>query len=233
MALTDSIYTGPNYQINLIVGGAQPVYATNWGRHNDYQSTVGAKGARNLARDILTGKGSPGAVPEFPEATLIGLFGPGGLLRLGTSAIIAIRKLAIKAGTRLAAMRGARLADDVAGLGDDAAKALAKQADDAPKDVALGLKTIDKTDSLKPFSIKHGASTSDDWEKLGLHNAPEGRFDIAFKQTLDKTIKNGGRIKFNLNGIDIKKSTCWQSNRPSWSLYRMGVTADCSQQRLV
>lgn len=76
----------------------------------------------------------------------------------------------------------------------------------APKDVALGLRTIDGAESLGPFGARLGASTSDDWARLGLHNAPEGRFDIAFQQTLDNITGNGGRIKFNLDSLNVKNA---------------------------
>jgi hypothetical protein len=38
---------------------------------------------------------------------------------------------------------------------------------------------------------------------LGLHDAPAGRFDIAFEQSLNNVVARGGRIKFNLNSLDV------------------------------
>jgi len=42
--------------------------------------------------------------------------------------------------------------------------------------------------------------------RLGLHNAPKGCFDIAFQQTLDNITGNGGRIKFNLDSLNVKNA---------------------------
>jgi len=64
----------------------------------------------------------------------------------------------------------------------------------------------DGAESLGPFAAKFGASTSDDWARLGLHKAQAGRFDIAFQQTLDNVTKSGGRISFNLDSLNIKKA---------------------------
>ena len=82
--------------------------------------------------------------------------------------------------------------------------ALEQARNNPPKEIALGLKTIDDVETLSPFAAGHGASTSAEWERLGLHNAPAGRFDIAFQQTLDKITGLGWRIKFNLDALNIK-----------------------------
>jgi len=76
----------------------------------------------------------------------------------------------------------------------------------AGTNVALGLRRIDGDLALRPFGDRFGAVIDEDWARLGLHNAPQGRFDIAFEQTLDAITARGGRIKFNLDSLDVAKA---------------------------
>ena len=95
---------------------------------------------------------------------------------------------------------------------DNAAHFLAHNADEVAHlarkgtDVALGLRTIDGVPSLRPFGDRLGAVIDEDWARLGLHDAPPGRFDLAFRQTLDNAVGGGGRIKFNLDSLDVQKA---------------------------
>ncbi len=75
-----------------------------------------------------------------------------------------------------------------------------------PVDVALGLDTIKGKPTLDEFAKATGAFRDNAWKDQGLHNAAPGRFDLAFKQTLDKVAGGGGRIKFNLDSLDIPKA---------------------------
>jgi RHS repeat-associated protein len=75
-----------------------------------------------------------------------------------------------------------------------------------PFKIALGISKHKGRDLLRPFARRFCASTSDDWAKLGLHNAPPKRFDIAFKQTVNTVAKGGGRIKFNLDKLRIQEA---------------------------
>lgn len=82
------------------------------------------------------------------------------------------------------------------------------QAQGKPVDVALGLDTIDGKPALSDFARMTGAHRDNAWKGLGLHEAPLGRFDIAFEQSLNKVVAGGGKIKFNLDSLDVRKALC-------------------------
>jgi hypothetical protein len=77
-----------------------------------------------------------------------------------------------------------------------------------PVDVALGLDTIGGKPALNDFARMTGAHRDNAWRELGLHDVPaqSGRFDLAFEQSLTKVVKDGGKIKFNLDSLDVPKA---------------------------
>ncbi len=93
--------------------------------------------------------------------------------------------------------------------------------------VALGLERIEGVNSLQPFASKFGASTSHCWEQLGLETAPNDRFDLAFQQTLDAIIQNNGRVKFNLDSLDVAAALAGDPND------RVGRFTEWELQRIV
>ncbi len=65
-------------------------------------------------------------------------------------------------------------------------------------DIALGIKAA----GLEEFSARLNASYMSQWEELGLYEDAEG-WGQAFYQVVSNTLRAGGRIHFNLDGVDI------------------------------
>lgn len=73
------------------------------------------------------------------------------------------------------------------------------------QDVALGLtRGRNNTPTLQPWADQIGAKTNRDWISDGL--AQEGPFVRRFYQALYKATSNGGRIKFNLDDLDLSRA---------------------------
>ena len=65
-------------------------------------------------------------------------------------------------------------------------------------------------------------------ERGGLYgDVPPGRFDIAFQQTLDNVVARGGRIKFNLESLDVSKALAGDPN------FRVGRFTEWQLQQIV
>jgi hypothetical protein len=79
-------------------------------------------------------------------------------------------------------------------------------------DIALGLDTIEGVPALDNFAHSLGAYRDHTWRGIGLHDAPPNRFDIAFEQSLNTCISRGGRIKFNLDSINIDQALSGDPN---------------------
>ena len=104
------------------------------------------------------------------------------------------------------------------------------------QDIALGMQASAKgggTGQLARFSEAVKGANMHVWEKLGLvSKVPEGRFDIAFKQVMDRTVATGAKVHFDLTGLDVPAAlagnpaervgryTAWElqqiSNNASW-----------------
>jgi hypothetical protein len=73
-------------------------------------------------------------------------------------------------------------------------------------DIALGLREQDdEREALATFANIVNASWMDEWRDLGFYE--EGEFEGwggAFYRVLEITQYRGGRIHFNLTGLDIK-----------------------------
>lgn len=119
---------------------------------------------------------------------------------------VAYGKALRAAGMRRAAIEGMRFADEASDSVRAARKVARNAPNSKPADIALGLDTIDGRRALDEFAQSTGAVRDKAWKDLGLHNAPPGRFDIAFQQSLDNAVAGGGRIKFNLDSLDIPKT---------------------------
>jgi hypothetical protein len=48
--------------------------------------------------------------------------------------------------------------------------------------------------------------TPEDWKLAGLCDKGVKSFDIALQQTLDNVVSRGGRVKFNLDSLDVAKA---------------------------
>lgn len=92
------------------------------------------------------------------------------------------------------------------GFGPTATRIIGNPAVTSSKNIALGLETIEGKAALAPFAESVGGITSKDFSSALLTVAPEGRFDLTFAEALDNSIANGGRIKFNLDSLDIPKA---------------------------
>ena len=75
----------------------------------------------------------------------------------------------------------------------------------ARADVALGLtRGRHGKPLLKPWADKIGAVTNENWIAAGL--ADEGPFVQRFYQALHRSVSNGGRIKFNLDDLNLNRA---------------------------
>jgi hypothetical protein len=77
-----------------------------------------------------------------------------------------------------------------------------KNAATAVHDVALG---VQGKGELERFASSVKAVSFKQWDKLGLYSSsvPAERFDIAFEQVMNRTVATGGRVHFNLTGLDV------------------------------
>ena len=81
----------------------------------------------------------------------------------------------------------------------------------ASPDIALGMqasKAGGGAGQLDRFAEAVKAASMKVWEKLGLYSSsiPDGRFDLVFEQVMNNTVKGGGRIHFDLTGLDVAKA---------------------------
>ena len=86
-------------------------------------------------------------------------------------------------------------------------------------DVALGL----QEQGLREFAATVNASFMDQWVDLGLYDEEEESWGRAFEQVITKTIACGGRIHFNLVGLDITAALqgdpeVWVHGHTAWEL---------------
>ena len=94
-------------------------------------------------------------------------------------------------------------------------------------DIALGMQEM----GLKAFAASANASWMRQWKDLGLYDEDEESWQRAFEQTLNKTIAAGGRIHFNLTGLDIAVALAgnpnlWLERWTAWELQQIVRNAD-------
>jgi hypothetical protein len=76
---------------------------------------------------------------------------------------------------------------------------------EAAKDVALGLaRSTSGKPLLQPWADRINALTNAKWIEAGF--AEEGPFVQRFYQALYRSVSGGGRIKFNLTGLDLNRA---------------------------
>jgi hypothetical protein len=94
---------------------------------------------------------------------------------------------------------------------------------DVSKDIALGFQQGSRGALLERFATTVGASMYTAWMRRGIATKGDGDpysggFQIQFKDALERTVRNGGRIKFNLTGFDVKKALAGAKGWTNWEL---------------
>jgi hypothetical protein len=95
-------------------------------------------------------------------------------------------------------------------------------------DIALGKQDQeDEKENLAAFAKTVNASWMDEWMELGYYE--EGEFEGwggAFDRVMELTLQRGGRIHFNLTGIDIQDAlagdpSIWVGRYTAWELQQV------------
>jgi hypothetical protein len=96
---------------------------------------------------------------------------------------------------------------------------------DAPqsKDIALGLQVGVRRGMLQRFAATVGATSFHGWyvrnvSRKGDDDPYGGEFELKFKNALARTVRGGGRIKFNLTGLDVKGALAGRKSITNWEL---------------
>jgi hypothetical protein len=96
---------------------------------------------------------------------------------------------------------------------------------DAPvsKDIALGFQVGPQRSMLQRFATTVGATSFLGWRvrniaKKGDDDPYGGQFELKFKDALARTVHNGGRIKVNLSGLDVKAALAGEKGITNWEL---------------
>jgi len=92
-------------------------------------------------------------------------------------------------------------------------------------DIALGLQEA----GLKEFAESVGGSYMSQWEELGLYDEDVEGWGQAFEQAMQRTLEAGGRVHFNLTGIDIAVALSgdpnyWVDRHAAWELQQIIAT---------
>src|SRR5262249_20380616 len=83
-----------------------------------------------------------------------------------------------------------------------AVPAVAAEAQRGGRDIALGMQRL----GLDKFAESTKAAAMYMWEKLGLFDESAQSWGEAFRQAMSRTIEAGGRVHFNLTGLDIPRA---------------------------
>ncbi len=89
-------------------------------------------------------------------------------------------------------------------------------------DIALGLKDQD----LIAFASAVNAAEMSRWRELGLYDEDVEGWGHAFQQAVERTLSAGGKIHFNLTGLDIAEALagdpgCWVGRYTAWELQQI------------
>ncbi|HEX4143930.1 MAG TPA: hypothetical protein VHY91_10380 [Pirellulales bacterium] len=89
-------------------------------------------------------------------------------------------------------------------------------------DIALGLQEA----ALKEFAESVGGSYMSQWRELGLYDEDVEGWGQAFEQAMERTLGAGGRVHFNLTGIDIADAlggdpSYWVDRHAAWELQQI------------
>ena len=92
-------------------------------------------------------------------------------------------------------------------------------------DIALGLR-IDEGGGLEAFAATVNASYMSQWAAMGLYDDDVAGWGEAFAQVVTRTIVGGGRIHFNLTGLDIRAALrgdpeLWVGRYTAWELQQI------------
>jgi hypothetical protein len=74
-------------------------------------------------------------------------------------------------------------------------------------DIALGINRA----GLKDFAKRLNASYMSQWAQMGLYEDAEG-WGSAFYQVMVNTLKRGGHVHFNLDGVDVADALAGDAN---------------------
>src|SRR5579859_908143 len=94
-------------------------------------------------------------------------------------------------------------------------------------DIACGIRhDQEQNPVLANFAQKVKASYIEQWLDLGLYDEDVGNFALAFEQVMTRTIAKGGRVHFNLNGVDVAGALAgnpeeWMGRYTAWELQQI------------
>jgi hypothetical protein len=91
-------------------------------------------------------------------------------------------------------------------------------------DIALGIRS--GSGDLENFAAQVNASYMVQWGELGLYDEDVEGWGQAFQQVVTRTLAAGGRIHFNLTGIDIQDAlkgdpNTWVDRYTAWELQQI------------
>ena len=99
-------------------------------------------------------------------------------------------------------------------------------------DIALGLFSDGRDADLAAFAREVNASYMSQWRDMELFDDDVEGWGQAFEQVVTRTLARGGRIHFNLTGLNIGEALGGDPDVWVRSLHGLGIAADRSQARL-
>ncbi len=93
-------------------------------------------------------------------------------------------------------------------------------------DIALGLFSDGRDADLAAFARQHNASYMSQWREMGLFDRDVRGWARAFEQVMARTLARGGKIHFNLAGLNIEEALDgdpaeWVGRYTAWELQQI------------
>jgi hypothetical protein len=90
------------------------------------------------------------------------------------------------------------------------------------RNIALGM----QNSGLEEFAARNGAAAMTEWEALGLYDSGLQGWGQAFHQAMNRTIQRGGKVLFDLTGVDISRALAgdpavWVGRYTAWELQQI------------